>query len=135
MSKSNPNVHSKITLLEPASKIKKSIMKSTTDSDMEVRFDEVNKAGVSNLLAIYSQLGNISIEDLESKYKGVGYGSFKKDLVEVVNDALAPIQQRHQEILASGEVEDVLKKGAARANEISQEVLTRVKEKMGFVIF
>jgi len=135
MSKSNPNVHSKITLLEPANKVKKSIMKSTTDSDMEVRFDEENKAGVSNLLTIYSQLGNISIEDLESKYKGVGYGTFKKELVEVVNDALAPIQQRHQEILTSGEVEEVLKKGAARADEISQDVLNRVKKKLGFVIF
>ncbi len=135
MSKSNPNVHSKITLLEPANKIKKSIMKSTTDSDMEVRYDEENKAGVANLLTIYSQLGNVSIEDLEAKYKGVGYGTFKKELVEVVNDALLPIQQRHQEILASGEVEEVLKKGAERATEISQDVLNRVKDKMGFVRF
>lgn len=102
---------------------------------MEVRFDEANKAGVSNLLTIYSQLGNVSIEDLEAKYKDVGYGTFKKELVEVVNDALAPIQKRHQEILDSGEVEEVLKKGAARADEISQEVLTRVKKKMGFVVF
>ena len=135
MSKSNPNVHSKITLLEPASKIKKSIMKSTTDSDMEVRFDEANKAGVSNLMTIYSQLGNISMEDLESKYKGVGYGTFKKDLVDVVQDALVPIQKRHQEILESGEVEKVLQRGAERANDLSQPVLKRVKEKMGFVVF
>ncbi len=135
MSKSNPNVHSKITLLEPANKIKKTIMKSTTDSDMEVRFDEQDKPGVSNLLTVYSHLGGVSIEDLESKYKGVGYGQFKKDLVEVVQDAFLPIQQRHQEIMESGEVEKVLKLGAEKANDLARPVLNRVKDKIGFVRF
>lgn len=135
MSKSNPNVHSKITLLEPANKIKKTIMKSTTDSDMEVRFDEENKPGVSNLLTIYSHLGNISIEDLESKYAGVGYGQFKKDLVAVVQDTLEPIQKRHQEILESGEVESVLQRGAEKANDLARPILNRVKDHMGFVRF
>lgn len=134
MSKSNENKHSKINLLDTPSKIKKSIMKAVTDSESEVRFDVENKPGVSNLMTIYNILGGLSLEEIESKYKGLGYGAFKKDLVEVVVSGLEPIQTRYEEILKSGEVEKVLKEGANRANEVSTEVLNRVKKKMGFVM-
>ncbi len=134
MSKSHENIHSKITMVDSASKIKKSIMKATTDSDASVRFDEVNKAGISNLMTIYSQLGNISIEDIESKYSGVGYGEFKKDLVDVIVSVLEPIQKRHDEILNSSELNTILKQGAERANDISQKTLDRAKKNMGFIL-
>ncbi|SHK00360.1 tryptophan--tRNA ligase [Paramaledivibacter caminithermalis] len=135
MSKSNENKHSKINLLDSPSKIKKSIMKAVTDSESEVRYDEENKPGVSNLMTIYNILGGLSLEDIENKYKGMGYGAFKKDLVEVVVSALEPIQIRYEEILKSGEVEKVLKEGAERAQEVSNKVLDRVKRKMGFIMF
>ncbi len=135
MSKSNENKHSKINLLDSPSKIKKSIMKSVTDSESEIRYDVENKAGVSNLMTIYSVLGNISTDDIEKKYTGEGYGTFKKDLVEVVVSALEPIQNRYNEIVESGEVDRVLKQGAEKANASAQKVLKDVKEKMGFVIY
>ena len=83
MSKSAENIHSRISLLDDPAKIKKSIMKATTDSDGVVKFDVENKPGISNLLNIYSVLFGISVADLEAKYEGKGYGDFKKDLVEV----------------------------------------------------
>lgn len=135
MSKSNENKHSKINLLDTPSKIKKSIMKAVTDSESAIRYDVENKAGVSNLMTIYSILGNISIEDIEKKYSGEGYGTFKKDLVEVIVSALNPIQAKYNEIIESGEVDRVLKEGANRANEVAQKVLTDVKKKMGFVVY
>lgn len=135
MSKSNENPHSKISVLDSPSKIKKTIMKATTDSEGIIRFDEINKPGISNLLTVYSVLGGISIEEIESKYAGVGYGQFKKDLVEVVVDNLTPLQNRYNEIIDSGEVHTILQDGAKKANEISQEVLNRVKEKVGFVLY
>ncbi len=54
MSKSAENEFSRISLLDPPNKIKKAIMRATTDSDGEVRFDVENKPGISNLLSIYS---------------------------------------------------------------------------------
>ncbi|WP_432406100.1 tryptophan--tRNA ligase [Wukongibacter sp. M2B1] len=135
MSKSNENKHSKINLLDSPSKIKKSIMKAVTDSESEVRFDVENKPGVSNLMTIYNVLSGMSLDEIEGKYKGMGYGTFKKDLVEVVVSALEPIQSRYEEILKSGEVEKVLKEGSQRANEVSNKILDRVKKKMGFVTF
>ena len=83
MSKSAENIHSRISLLDDPSKIKKSIMKATTDSEGVIRFDTENKPGISNLLNIYSVLSGISIAKLEKRYEGKGYGDFKKDLVEV----------------------------------------------------
>lgn len=135
MSKSNDNKHSKINLLDSPSKIKKSIMKSITDSESKVRFDLDNKPGVSNLMTIYNMLSGITLDDIENKYKGMGYGAFKKDLVEVVVSALEPIQTKYEKILKSGEVEKVLKEGAKRAEDVSSEVLNKVKKKMGFVMF
>ena len=131
MSKSNENIHSRISLLDPPNKIKKSIMRATTDSDGVIKFDPENKPGVSNLLTIYSVLSGISIEDLEKKYEGCGYGDFKKDLVEVTVNALAPIQERYNEIRNSEELIKILEDGAARANAIAEKTMKRVKDKFG----
>lgn len=133
MSKSNPNINSRISLLDPPNLVKKSIMKSTTDSDNEIRFDEKNKAGISNLLTIYSIFSGLSIEELEKKYVGSGYGQFKKDIVEVVNDHIQPIQQRFNDIRHSNELIEILKDGTERASEIAERTMKRVKEKIGFI--
>lgn len=131
MSKSNENIHSRISLLDPPNKIKKSIMRATTDSDGIIKFDPENKPGVSNLLNIYSVLSGISIEDLEKKYEGCGYGDFKKDLVEVTVNALAPIQERYNEIRNSEELLNILRDGAEKANAIAKRTMKRVKDKFG----
>ena len=134
MSKSAENIHSRISLLDEPSKIKKSIMKATTDSDGVVRFDVENKPGISNLLNIYSVLSGMSIPELEAKYEGKGYGDFKKDLVEVVVEALAPIKERYEEIRHSDELIQILKDGAKRADAIAKQTMKRVKENFGLGI-
>ena len=131
MSKSAENIHSRISLLDEPSKIKKSIMKATTDSEGVVRFDVENKPGISNLLNIYSVLSGESIEDLEKKYEGKGYGDFKKDLVEVTVNALAPIKERYEEIRHSQELLDILAEGAVKADAIAKETMKRVKKNFG----
>ena len=131
MSKSAENIHSRISLLDEPSKIKKSIMKATTDSEGIIRYDVENKPGISNLLTIYSVLSGISIEDLEKKYEGKGYGDFKKDLVEVTVNALAPIKARYEEIRHSQELLDVLEEGAQKADAIAKKTMARVKENFG----
>ncbi len=135
MSKSNPNEHSKITLLDSPALIKKSIMRATTDSDSFIKYDLINKPGVSNLLTIYSQFSGLSIAELEAKYEGQGYGTLKKDLVVVVNDEILKVQTEFNRIIESGEVYEVLRQGRERAQELSNTVLNRVKEKIGFITY
>ena len=134
MSKSAPNEMSRISLLDEPSKIKKAIMRSTTDSDGVIRFDIDSKPGISNLLSIYSAFSGKTIEQLEKDYEGFGYGQFKKDLVEVTVDALSPIRERFLEIRGSQELIDAMKNGTERANAIAEPVIKRVKDRFGLGI-
>ena len=131
MSKSAENPFSRISLLDDEAKIKKSIMKATTDSEGSIRFDLDNKAGISNLLNIYSAFAGKTIEELERDYNGQGYGAFKKDLVEVMIGELKPIRERFEEIRHSEELVKTLKDGAERANAVAERTLTRVKQALG----
>lgn len=131
MSKSAENEHSRISLLDADNKIKKSIMRATTDSDGEIRFDIENKPGVSNLLSIYSAFSGKSIDDIVAQFAGCGYGDFKKELVAITQEALAPIRKNFDEIRESEELIKVLKDGAEKANTIAEKTMKRVKNNFG----
>jgi tryptophanyl-tRNA synthetase len=131
MSKSAENELSRISLLDDDAKIKKAIMRATTDSDGEIRYDAENKPGVSNLLTMYGALVDTPVAELERKYAGQGYGTLKKDLVEVTVQTLRPLRERYTEIRASGELEKILADGAERAGSRAEIVMKRVKGKFG----
>jgi tryptophanyl-tRNA synthetase len=131
MSKSAQNPHSLISLLDDEAKIRKSIMRATTDSDGEIRFDPEGKPGISNLLTIYAAFTGKTAADAEREWTGRGYGDFKKAVVEATLDAIAPIQRRYAEIRRSDELVGTLKDGAERAGAIAEKVLMRVKERIG----
>lgn len=131
MSKSAENELSRISLLDPPEKIKKAIMRSTTDSEGTVRYAPEEKPGVSNLLTIYSVFSGRPISQLEKKYEGMGYGALKKDLVDVVTENLAPIQEKYREIRTSPELLHILDDGAERAKGIAEKTINRVKDRFG----
>lgn len=131
MSKSAENIHSRISLLDDPAKIKKSIMKATTDSEGIIRFDKDEKPGLSNLINIYSALSDKTIGEIVAMYEGKGYGDFKKDLVEITVDALAPIKEKFDEIRSSQELIDILDDGAEKANAIAEKTMARVKDNFG----
>lgn len=131
MSKSAENIHSRISLLDEDNKIKKSIMKATTDSDGIIKFDPENKPGVSNLLSIYSALSGKEIDDIVADFDGCGYGDFKKELVSITQEAIAPIKANFNEIRETEELKDILRDGAERANTIAEKTLKRVKDNFG----
>lgn len=131
MSKSAENAHSRISLLDEDSKIKKSIMRATTDSDGEIRFDPENKPGVSNLLNIYSALSGRSLDDIVADFAGHGYGDLKKELVGITKEALQPIKQNFSEIRESDELKAILRNGAEKANTIAEKTMKRVKDNFG----
>jgi tryptophanyl-tRNA synthetase len=131
MSKSAENVHSRISLLDDDAKIKKSIMRATTDSEGEIRFDMEAKPGVSNLINIYSSFTGLSAAEVEKKYAGCGYGDFKKDLVQATVEALSPIRERYREIRHSKDLTDALRDGRERASAIAEKTMARVMDHFG----
>lgn len=131
MSKSAPNPKSYIALLDPPDVIKKKIMSAVTDSEAVIRYDEETKPAVSNLMVIYSLCSGQSIEAITAQYEGVGYGQFKKDLVEQVVETLRPIQKKVEELSAPGAIESILEAGAAKARVAAAPQLQRFQEKLG----
>lgn len=131
MSKSDPNSKAFITLLDEPKLIEKKIKSAVTDSEGVIRYDREAKPGVSNLLSIYSVLGNISIKELEEKYAGKGYGEFKQDLAELIIEELKPIQQRYAELIDSEELDEILDRGAEKANYVANKMLQKMKNAMG----
>lgn len=131
MSKSAENKHSRVSLLDDDNKIKKSIMKATTDSDGIIRFDPENKPGISNLLNIYSAFSGKTIDDTVKDFEGCGYGDFKKELVNIVQTGIAPIRERYEDIRNSDELIRTLKDGAERAGAIAEKTMKRVKDNFG----
>ncbi|MFC4597071.1 tryptophan--tRNA ligase [Cohnella hongkongensis] len=133
MSKSNPSAGSYISMLDAPDEIRKKIARAKTDMGREIVYDVQNKPEVSNLMTIYAQCSGKSIEEVQTAYEGLGYGAFKKDLAEVVVEALEPMQRVYADIRSSGEIHRILRDGAERANAAAERTLTAVKEAMGFL--
>jgi tryptophanyl-tRNA synthetase len=134
MSKSASSPQGIIDVLEEPAAIRRKIMRAVTDADGEIRADEEAKPGVTNLLRIYAALTGESVPGLEKQYAGAGYGAFKKDLAEVVVDALAPIRERTAELLADeAKLDELLAVGAARARAVAQQTMTRVRDLSGLL--
>jgi tryptophanyl-tRNA synthetase len=135
MSKSSSSPQGIIDVLEDSASIRKKIARAVTDMGAEVKADEEDKPGVTNLLRIYSALTGDSVADLEQRYAGTGYGAFKKDLGEVVVDTVAPIRERTEKMLADdAELDRLLADGAARAREVASKTMATVRDRMGFLI-
>jgi tryptophanyl-tRNA synthetase len=134
MSKSDTNENNIINLLDSADIIVKKMQRAVTDSDKDIRFND-SKPGVSNLLCIYSNVTNKSIEQLEQEYLGKGYGVFKNDLAQAIIEFLKPIQKQYFELRQDQMIMDaILNTGAERAQQLAQKTLNKVHEVMGFIL-
>lgn len=134
MSKSASSPQGIIDVLEDPGPMRKKIMRAVTDTGSEVRFDEAEKAGVSNLLRIFGALEGTEIGDLERRYEGAGYGQFKKDLAQVVLDTFEPIRERTQKLLSDeDELDRILARGASRAGAVAARTMEVVRDRVGFV--
>ncbi len=131
MSKSHQGANHAIFLLDEPDIIVKKIKKAATDSMGVIAFDE-KREGIFNLLNIYMLLSDESPENIEERFKNKGYGDFKKELAEVVIQALKPIQERYKEI-SDDEVKAVLNGGVEKARPLAQATYQKAKELMGLV--
>ncbi|HET7193653.1 MAG TPA: tryptophan--tRNA ligase, partial [Nocardioides sp.] len=123
-----------VWLLDEPSASAKKIRSAVTDSGSEIRFDPVEKPGISNLLTIYSALADRSIASLEEEYDGRGYGALKSELAEVVVDFVTPFRDRTLELLDDqAHLTDVLNQGAERARSVAEATLRDVYQRVGFV--
>lgn len=134
MSKSAISDSGVVWLLDEPAATAKKIRSAVTDAGREVRFDRGEKPGVSNLLTILSSFGGSSITALEETYVGRGYGDLKKDVAEAVVSVFEPIRSRALELLDDpGELDRILGVNADRANEIAEDTLATVYDRVGLL--
>jgi tryptophanyl-tRNA synthetase len=133
MSKSDDSAAGTILLLDDLSSVAKKIKRAVTDTETEVRFDPVNKPGVSNLLSILGACTGEAPEELANRY--TQYGPLKSDTADAVTDVLRPIQERYRELAADRTtVAKILEKGAEKAQSVAAVTLERAKRNIGLVL-
>jgi tryptophanyl-tRNA synthetase len=134
MSKSDAGGKGVVWLLEDPRKAVKAIKSAATDSETVVRYDPVNKPGVSNLLTIFSAVTGRGVDDIAADYEGKGYGHLKVDLADAVVAILEPFQARAKTYLSDpAQLDKVLAEGAERARAIARPVLERVYDRFGLL--
>ena len=123
-----------VNIMDDSSVILKKIKSAVTDNDGIIKFDREAKPGVSNLLGIHSAISGQSVEALVAHFDGKGYGDLKGEVAEVVLAEIEPIRDRANELLADpAELDRLLAKGAAKANELAEKTLATVYERVGFI--
>ena len=131
MSKSYGNA---ISLSFTAEETAKVIKKSKTDSERLITYDKENRPGVSALLTTAALCAGRTEQDLADEIGNGGSGMLKKIVTESVNEYLAPIRERREELAAKPDyIEEVLHEGNRRANEIANATLDEVREAMSMV--
>lgn len=133
MSKSAENPNGSIFLSDDRDTVIRKFKRAVTDSGSEIKYDPETKAGISNLLSIYSAFTGKTVAEAEADFAGKGYGDFKLAVGETVADKLFPIQKEQARLLADkAYLEGVLRSGAERAARAANKTLSKVYKKIGF---
>ena len=134
MSKSSASSAGVIDILDTTDVNVKKIKSAVTDTGKEVRFDEKEKPGISNLLTIHSSLSGKSIPELENEFAGKGYGDFKAAVAEVVTSYFAPVREKTNALLADEKsLLEILDAGSAKARIVAADTLAKTYSALGLV--
>ncbi|MBX4180777.1 tryptophan--tRNA ligase [Sodalis sp. CWE] len=134
MSKSDSNKNNVIFLLDDPESIIKKIKRAVTDSDKPsvIRYDPINKPGISNLLEILSGLIGDSVEELEKVFVGKTYRHLKSVVSDVVLEILISLQSRYRKLRTNEDyLNQILYDGAKKAKVQSNSTLERVHKAVG----
>lgn len=135
MSKSDENPNACILILDDKDTIIRKFKRAVTDSEAEVCYRE-GKDGINNLMSIYSCVTGKNFDEIESEFKGKGYGDFKVAVGEAVADNLAPVRTEFDRLISDkAYLKECYTAGAAKAQKYSQRVVSKVYHKVGFVDF
>ncbi len=130
MSKSRDNV---INIFLPDKKLRKQIMKIQTDS---TPLEEPKNPDGDNVFALYKLLASdAQIAEMRANYEGgnYGYGHAKQALYELIIDKFADVRSKYNHYMENkNEIDEALAIGAEKARKVAQDVLQRVRAKVGY---
>jgi tryptophanyl-tRNA synthetase len=133
MSKSFGTEQGKILLLDDPDTVRRKVKRAVADSGREVRHDFGEKPGISNLIELMTVATGETIQEVEARFDGQGYGDFKSAVGDAMVELLEPIQTRYRELRSDpAELGRMLGRGADKAREASAPTLEAMYERMGF---
>ena len=135
MSKSSGSAAGVLEIMDTPESNAKKIKSATTDAGREIKFDEKEKPGISNLLTIHSALSGKKVSDIESDFAGKGYGDFKGEVADVVVEYLRPIRARALELLEDeSHLVQLLHAGADKARAVASATVAESYKNLGLVL-
>ncbi|WP_333838505.1 tryptophan--tRNA ligase [Novosphingobium sp.] len=136
MSKSDPSEMSRINLVDDADTIMQKIKKAKTDPEPLPSEAEglEGRPEARNLVGIYAAMAGTDVASVLAQFGGVGFGTFKPALGELLVDKLAPMAARYRELRADRQALDaILRHGAEKARALATPTLTKAYEALGLV--
>ena len=136
MSKSDESEYSRIDLKDSADDIVKKIKKAKSDSSsIPDNLKELEKKHEAlNLINIYADLTNNSLEQVLNELKGKEYSYLKNKLSEVLVEIICPVGKKIREFLDDKSyLEKVLREGTEKARHLAEPNLKEIRNVVGFI--
>jgi tryptophanyl-tRNA synthetase len=135
MSKSDPSDLSRINLTDGKDEIVNKIKKAKTDL-LTLPSDDKNlseRPEVENLLGIYSNLSNQSLNNSINEFSGKNFSEFKEKLADLVVEKITPISNEINRLQKDNNfIDSVLSDGAKKASVIASKKVEEMKKIVGF---
>jgi tryptophanyl-tRNA synthetase len=129
MSKSYGN---NIDIFGNETETRKRVMSIVTDSTPVEAPKDPSRSTIFQLYSLFASKNEIANMRERFEKGGTGYGDFKKQLFEKLWEYFAPMRKRREEILADKSyIDNVLERGAKRANQVANRVMQRVRGAVG----
>jgi tryptophanyl-tRNA synthetase len=129
MSKSYGNI---IPLFAPENELKKLVMRIVTNSQT---MEEPKDPDTCNVFALYRHFANPGqIEALRQRYiaGGMGWGHAKTELFNVMNESLAPLRSKYNDLMQNKDyIDEVLLKGSVQARELASAKIKQLRQIVG----
>ena len=129
MSKSKNNI---INIFLSDKQLKKQIMSIKTDS---LPIESIKNPNTCNVFKLYSLIGNeAQVKQMKENYEkgGYGYGEAKSQLFNLVLETYSKQRNTYNYLMDNrSEIDQTLKDGSIRAKKIADQVIKRVKSKLG----
>ncbi len=129
MSKSYGN---NIDIFGDEKETRKRVMSIVTDSTPVEAPKDPSRSTIFQLYSLFASKNEIA--DMRERFQkgGTGYGDFKKQFFEKLWEYFSPMRKRREQILADkAYIDNVLGRGAKRANEVADVVMKRVRDAVG----
>lgn len=134
MSKSSPDLQSRILLTDTDEQIRSKIRGAVTDSIRGVTYDPVSRPGAANLLTILAASTHEDVYEVAKRYEDKGHGQLKADVAEAVVEMMKEPRKEFDKVKGeTAYLNEIAQIGATKARERSEVVMQEVRKRVGLI--